>query len=192
MPSLRNRERAQIIPMFALMLILLMGFMALVIDFGTIFAGRRALQNAADAAALAGAKELESQMLGGASSPATAALKWAGRNGVPNAGATCAADGSSTVTYNQPSATTANSWEVMTSRLVHLTFAPVVGVNTICVQTKAVAVVTEAMPAKIYPWGLLAGTLQTPYGTPGTSQSCESDPQYCFTLKEGAGGSDRK
>ena len=188
-----SRDRGQIIPMFALMLILLVGFMALVIDFGTIFASRRALQNAADAAALAGAKELETQMLGGTASPATAALTWAGRNGVPSPGATCPADGSSTVTYNQPSSSAANSWEVMTSRNVHLMFAPVIGINTICVQTRAVAIVTQAAAAKIFPFSLYGDVTLSPFAAPGTNQSCDpnqvsTDP-YCFILKQGASGS---
>jgi hypothetical protein len=72
---------------------------------------------------------------------------------------------------------------------VRLTFAPVIGVSTMCVTAHAVAVVTDVTPAKIWPWGLLAGTQLTPYATPGTSQSCAYDPTYCFTLKEGAGGS---
>jgi Putative Flp pilus-assembly TadE/G-like len=193
MPTLLKRERGQIVPMFALMLILLIGFMALVIDFGTIFASRRALQNAADAAALAGAKELETQMLGGSASPPTAAQTWAARNGVATPGATCPADGTPTITYNRPSATTANSWEVMTSRMVHLTFAPVVGINDICVQTKAVAVVTQAAEAKVFPYSLYGNVTLSPFAAPGTNQSCDPNQvttdQYCFVLKEGAGGS---
>lgn len=179
--------------MFALMLILLVGFTALVIDFGTIFASRRALQNAADAAALAGAKEVEMQMLGGTGNPTSAAQTWAGRNGVKNTGSTCPSDGSATVTYNSPSTTKANSWEVMTSRLVPLTFAPVLGINNVCVQTNAVAVVTQAAAAKVFPFSLYGDVTLSPFAKPGTSQSCDpnnvsTDP-YCFVLKEGAGGS---
>jgi Flp pilus assembly protein TadG len=193
MSRLIRRDRGQIVPMFALMLILLLGITALVIDFGTVYASRRALQNAADAAALAGAKEIESGIFGGSSNPTSAALSWAAKNGVPSTGATCTADGNPTVTYNSPSATRSNSWQVSVSRQVHLTFAPVIGVNTICVQTNAVAVVTQAMAAKIFPYSLYGNVTLSPFAAPGTNQSCDpnqvsTDP-YCFVLKQGASGS---
>jgi Flp pilus assembly protein TadG len=193
MHRLMKRDRGQIVPMFALMLILLLGSTAVVIDFGTLFASRRALQNAADAAALAGAKELESQIVSGTGTPAGTALSWAAKNGVASAGATCPSDGKATVTYNNPSTTRQNSWQVSTSRLVHLTFAPVIGVTNVCVQTNAVAVVTQAMAAKIFPYSLYGNITLSPFAAPGTNQSCDpnqvsTDP-YCFILKEGASGS---
>ena len=194
---LRKQQRGQIVPMFALMLILLLGFMALVIDFGTIYANRRTLQNAADAAALAGAKEIEMQILGGTGAPSTAALSLAAKNGIATTGAACTADGNPSVTYNSPSASRPNSWQVTTSRLVRLTFAPIVGVSTVCVQTNAVAVVTDAMVGKIFPWSLYGSEVTAlPFADPAQNKTCDPnslqtanpDP-YCFELKVGAGGS---
>ena len=190
---LRDDEDGVVAPLAALLLVALVGFCALVLDFGTIYANRRSLQNAADAAALAGAKELSAQFmvpgpLAQPGPPDQAAARWASSNGVPNSGPTCTTDGKPTVTYNGTNSRP-NSWEVDTSRMVRLNFGPVIGVPTMCVTAHAVAVVTGVTPAKVWPWGLLAGTALTPYATPGTNQSCAYDPRYCFTLKEGAGGS---
>ncbi len=53
----RNREGA-IIPMVALLLVVLLGFTALAVDAGSIYLDRREMTTAADAGALAGAREL--------------------------------------------------------------------------------------------------------------------------------------
>src|SRR5919205_1052099 len=122
-------ESGVVAPMAALLIIVLVGFCALVLDFGTIYANRRALQNAADAAALAGARDLENQVLGGTGDPTRQALAWASKNGVPAAGAQCTPDNTPTVTYNSQNATRGQySWQVSTSKLVRLTFGSVIGV----------------------------------------------------------------
>src|ERR671926_91018 len=115
-----SEEQGVVAPMAALLIMVLVGFCALVLDFGTIYANRRALQNAADAAALAGAKELEAQLLGGTGNPTGQAQAWAGKNGVTNIsiGAACTPDRKATVTYNNSSTNRPNSWRVTTSRLV--------------------------------------------------------------------------
>src|SRR5690606_4536767 len=51
-------ERGQTLVQVALMLVVLLGFAALAIDGGMVYAERRHMQNAADAGALAGAREL--------------------------------------------------------------------------------------------------------------------------------------
>jgi len=53
-----KEERGQIAIMFALLFMVLLGMVAIVIDFGNLYMVRRRAQNAADAAALAGAREL--------------------------------------------------------------------------------------------------------------------------------------
>jgi len=55
---LRGREEGQVVVIVALALAVLVGFAALAIDVGQFMWEKRALQNAADAAALAGAMEL--------------------------------------------------------------------------------------------------------------------------------------
>ena len=194
---LKREEDGAITPLVALLLIILVGFCALVLDFGMIYANRRNLQNAADAAALAGARELETQLLTvgtyAGPGPAAQALVWSGQNGVPNPGATCTPDFKPTVTYNQPNATRPNSWQVSTSRLVRLNFGPVLGISTMCVTANAVAVVTSGSEAKLFPFGIYSNAGVSPFAKPGTSQTCDpnqwSTNPYCFVLKEGASGS---
>jgi Flp pilus assembly protein TadG len=54
----RRRQRGSVAILFGVTIFLLFGFMALVIDLGRTYVVRTELQNAADAAALAGAKDL--------------------------------------------------------------------------------------------------------------------------------------
>lgn len=54
-PQVKTTEKGQVVVILAVVLVSLLGFSALAIDVGTIFADRRFDQNAADAAALAGA-----------------------------------------------------------------------------------------------------------------------------------------
>ncbi|MCS0628017.1 pilus assembly protein TadG-related protein [Telluria mixta] len=56
-----SRERGGVIVAFALLLMLLMGFMGLALDFGHLYIIRTELQTAMDACALAGAQELNGQ-----------------------------------------------------------------------------------------------------------------------------------
>jgi hypothetical protein len=53
-----DRERGQVLIMVAVMVVALFGFLALALDVGNIYGGRRRMQNAADAGALAGARDL--------------------------------------------------------------------------------------------------------------------------------------
>jgi hypothetical protein len=56
--GLRGDERGNILPLIAVLLLLIFGFAAMVIDLGWLFVVRGELQNAADAGALAGVVEL--------------------------------------------------------------------------------------------------------------------------------------
>ena len=53
-----ERDRGQVLVLVALSLLVLIAFVALAVDVGSIYQGRRFLQNAADAGALAGAEEI--------------------------------------------------------------------------------------------------------------------------------------
>jgi Putative Flp pilus-assembly TadE/G-like/von Willebrand factor type A domain len=59
-PGIRN-ERGQVVVLVVVMLVVLLGFAALVIDVGYAYYAHRQLQASADAAALAGAQELPNQ-----------------------------------------------------------------------------------------------------------------------------------
>jgi hypothetical protein len=60
----QQRQRGAVAITFALSLLVLFGFMALVFDLGRTYVVRTELQNAADAAALAGAKDLNQKLSG--------------------------------------------------------------------------------------------------------------------------------
>lgn len=53
-----DRQRGQILVTVALMAVAIFAFVAIAVDVGQIYGGRRSMQNAADAAALAGAREI--------------------------------------------------------------------------------------------------------------------------------------
>ena len=78
-----QRQRGAIMILFAVSLTVLLGFMALAIDLGRTYVVRTELQNAADAAALAGAKELNQKASGvccGLNSAVTKAISMAAQN----------------------------------------------------------------------------------------------------------------
>jgi hypothetical protein len=87
----RRRERGITFPLLAISMVGLLGFAGLVTDGTRAYAERRQVQNAADAAALAGANALNRFLLttGTANSIQTAAVQAAGDNGVDAAEVTC-------------------------------------------------------------------------------------------------------
>lgn len=68
----RHRQRGAIALMFVLSLIVLFACMGIALDLGRLYVVRTELQNAADAAALAGAKELNQKLAGVTQAVATA------------------------------------------------------------------------------------------------------------------------
>lgn len=75
----RRRQRGAIAIMFGLSMLVLFGFIALALDLGRTYLVRTELQNAADAAALAGARQLD-QTLAGVTSATTYAVNIAQQN----------------------------------------------------------------------------------------------------------------
>lgn len=69
-------DRGQVVPLFALMLVVLLGFAALGIDIGRAYALQRFTRAVADSASLAGAQDLE---LSGTRSPVTSAMQQSAR-----------------------------------------------------------------------------------------------------------------
>src|SRR5919204_1773357 len=63
----RSGERGQILILGALMMTVMLGFLGLVIDVGNAYAQRRFMQNAADAASVAAARQLAFSMQTGVS-----------------------------------------------------------------------------------------------------------------------------
>ena len=82
-----DRESGQVLVLFGVMLVALLGMGALAVDGGLLYAQRRGLQNAADAASLAATRYMAQSWTGGALSVSDSqvyavASYFAGRNGV--------------------------------------------------------------------------------------------------------------
>ncbi|MCH8051764.1 MAG: pilus assembly protein [Chloroflexi bacterium] len=123
----RSSESGQTIVLFALALTVLIGFLALTFDIGMMALDRRSAQNAADAAALAGA-----QMLPNDPDAAIAdATAYAALNGF-------SADEISAITVSSTYATN-DTIEVALSRDVDFAFAPVLGLSSGTVNVSATA-----------------------------------------------------
>jgi len=116
-------ERGQTLVVVAVMIVVLIAFLGLVIDGGNVYAQRRQLQNAADAAALAGAR---AQLLKGTAAVASAASQYATANG---------ADGCEVVT-------TTNTVTANVSKTVETFFVRVVGINSMPVGASATAAIS--------------------------------------------------
>lgn len=116
------RERGQTMVIVAVLMVGLIGILALVIDLGNVHAERRRMQNAADAAALAGARALALEQ--GEDAARAAAHDYAvTRNGAE----VCV------TTLTTPTVT------VVVSRTVSTYFASVIGIPTVPVPARATA-----------------------------------------------------
>src|SRR5580658_6492040 len=78
--TLKLRRRGSILPLFALMLVGLLGFVALAIDVGMIAIADTQAQNAADNAAVAGARSLNGSTSGNTTAAITNAQAAAAAN----------------------------------------------------------------------------------------------------------------
>ena len=119
-----NGESGQSAALFALVLVALMGFSALVVDVGRIYLARTQLQNAADIAALAAAYDLPT-----AGTAINTGKHYAAMNGADEAGTTV------TTPYNGDP----NKVEVVCSKYVSYTFARILGFAGRDVSGRAVA-----------------------------------------------------
>ncbi len=129
---MRHTLPAQVLTLLALLLVSLLAFAALGTDAAWLYSQRRLTQNAADAAALAGARELLKRTATDAQ-VMQAAANYAARNGytdpVP----------SNAVTVLRP-----DTVRVQLARDVRLFFLPVLGTDTLRVGARATARVTRA------------------------------------------------
>ncbi len=117
-------EAGQSVILIVLSIVVLCGFAALAVDIGVQSVDKGELQNAADAAALAGARELSS-----ASTAKSTAIHYAALNGVPAAN----------VTASTPYNGNANKIEVVCTRTVQYSFARVFGIKSKVISARAVA-----------------------------------------------------
>lgn len=120
-----KKEDGQVIVLFALMLVVLLGFTALAIDTGTVYLTKSKLQNAADAAALAGALDLPNS-----ATAENTAKDYAVLNGADRA----------TTQATTPYEGDSDKIEVICTKNVKYTFARVLGFTDKDVSARAVAV----------------------------------------------------
>ncbi|MBX6343050.1 MAG: hypothetical protein IRY97_11370, partial [Thermomicrobiaceae bacterium] len=162
----QGRWSGQVLVMFALMLTVLIGIVGLAVDAGNLLAQRRAEQNAADAAALAGARML---MVNAPSQVRAEALSYVTRNGY--------ATGEATVTCNG-AATCASGHDQVTVQITHpgsTFFLGVLGIDSWTLTSTATARVTPDER----PFALIAL---------GVTQDCGDKTNQGITF-DGGGGS---
>jgi hypothetical protein len=120
-----DKEKGSVILLVALMLTVLLGCAAFVVDLGMAYVEKGKLQNVADAAALAGAQDLPAA----AGTAINTAKDYAELNGVPEA------DTSATAPYSGNSA----KIEVVCTKNIQYTFARVLGFTDTDLSARAVA-----------------------------------------------------
>lgn len=130
-----NDEEGAALPLAALGMTVLLGFMGLALDFGYMYRHRRIMQTAADAGAMAGASEIFRSRRTFVSSSALDATK---NNGFTNGSS------STVVTVNSPPATGVyagnnNYAEVIITQNIPSHFIKVFGVNSTQIRARAVA-----------------------------------------------------
>jgi Flp pilus assembly protein TadG len=133
------KQRGQVFALVALALFAILGMASLAVDVGNLWTTRRLMQNAADAAAMAGADEIA---IGGYSYVTSAAQAAAAQNGFTNGSTTIAGSGAvSIAVYNPPQAgpytANANAVEVVISQKQPTYFMRVLGSSTVKVSTIA-------------------------------------------------------
>lgn len=140
---MKHNEEGAIAVMVALLMVVLLGVAALVVDLGMVYAERAQLQNGADAAALAIAQDCS---LGNCGNPASTARELANQNS--NDGASAAAP-----------VLTGNTVTVRTSTLtkdgataVRHWFAPVLGIDATAVSAVAKASWGSPSKASVFPF----------------------------------------
>lgn len=129
---MRRTYRGQIIPLLALLLVPLLAFTALGTDAAYLYTQRRVSQNAADAAALAAARELLRRTADDSQIRGTARL-FAQRNGVTDP-----------IPDNAISIERPDNVRVVIHREITPFFLPVLGVRTLQVGARARAQITQA------------------------------------------------
>lgn len=140
-----TKEAGYLLVLFALSLVVLLGFIGLVVDVGYFEFTKRRMQTAADSAALAGAQEL---LRGNTSDVSSSAAHDATVNGYN--------DGSNgvTVTVNQPPASGANAGnskavEVIISQTQPTFFMRALNINTASMTARGVGILGNS-PACVY------------------------------------------
>jgi hypothetical protein len=142
MRAIRSRRSGQVVVLASLALVAFMGMVAMAIDVGFLWATRRTMQTASDAAAVAGAEALS-----GGTSVSLASAEAAGLNGFTTGNG-------STITVNNPPKSgsysgNASYVEVIIAQAQPTFFMKVMGYKTTTVSTRSVSG-SLAGPAVVY------------------------------------------
>jgi hypothetical protein len=167
-----RREAGQVVVLFALMLPVLLGLTAMVVDLGNVFVERRTLQKAADAAALAASQDP-------AHAP-TLAPRYTAANGGPSSLQPCPpsaqplSDGGGCYTW--PYKGDPDKVEIVITKSVTTLFAKIVGVSRFKIKVRAVAMknlqttttpgTTTTYPNVTIPASVATSTTSTPGALP--------------------------
>lgn len=164
----QHQQRGQTLVIVAIMLVVLVGFLGLVVDGGNVYAQRRQMQNAADAAALAGARAMA---VDGHSAVEGAAAEYAQMNGAT----------ACTVI------TTSTTVRAVVSKTVSTYFVRVLGITGIPVGAHAKATISppDTVGCLLLPITVDADSLSPDLKTGDVFTIWEVDPSDCKTQQEG-------
>jgi hypothetical protein len=138
-------QRGQTLIMFVLAATVLLGFTAMAIDIGLFYEDRRHLQNAADAAALAGVSELPTDP----SAAVSRAVEWASKHGI---------DAANVKTEVRTTQYPNDTMYVETSGTFSWVFGRVLGQTTSAVSADAAAQVGSLAGGNdLMPWAIVIG-----------------------------------
>lgn len=153
--KLKSGEDGQAFVLIALLMVVLMGFAALGVDVGSAYFTKERLQNAADAAALAGAKDLSNL-----TTAEDTAVLYAGKNGMKATVNNTAALGDK-VSAKAGYGGDLNKIEVVCTRTVKYSFAGALGFKQTDVSARAVAQKTAGLPAE-FGYAVFSGSKDKP------------------------------
>ncbi|HVC32747.1 MAG TPA: pilus assembly protein TadG-related protein [Chloroflexota bacterium] len=191
---LNREQRGQTILVFALMFVTLIGFTAIVLDAGIVYWNRRLLQNAVDAAALAGAEKLP----GDPNSAVAAAVTYAQDNGVasgelicdpndtyPPGLLSCQAGSDATYGIRVTQTYSPNDTMVVSARRnIGFGLRYIIGAGDTPVVATASAIAAVTSPSKVAPWAVSLQQLTTNATPPA---QCTTPYVEC-ALKIGSSG----
>ncbi len=172
--SFARKPRGQVFVTVSLALVALMGISSLAVDVGHLWTTRRLMQNAADAAAMAGADEVA---IGGSKSQVKAAAQAASaQNGFTDDSRTFASSSHVSVAVYQPPqsgpyATSPNAVQVVVSQTQPTYFIRVLGWQSVPVSTLAVGV-TVSGGSCVYVLNPTGSGAMTVTGTSTLNSTC--------------------
>lgn len=144
---LKENEQGQALVVFALALVVIMGFAATALDVGRVALEKSEMQNIVDAAALAGAQELPSAI-----NAQNIATSIAEANGAET----------SEIKITSPYKGDPNSLEIVCTRKIMYSFARVLGFTEIDLSVRAVAMKGASLPQVFTDYGIFSESATEP------------------------------